>query len=52
MQPEKLETRDLDELASVCEAVEPTLKEVLNPARDLTVFAWEFNRIDHHERVV
>jgi HEPN domain-containing protein len=33
---------DLDELASACEAVDPTLKEVLNPARDLTVFAWEF----------
>jgi hypothetical protein len=35
-------THDLDELASVCEDVDPTLKEVLNPARDLTVFAWEF----------
>jgi hypothetical protein len=29
-------------LASACEAVDPTLKEALNPARDLTVFAWEF----------
>jgi hypothetical protein len=35
-------THDRDELASACEAVDPTLKEVLNPARDLTVFAWEF----------
>jgi len=35
-------THDLDELASACEAIDPTLKEVLNPARDLTVFAWEF----------
>jgi HEPN domain-containing protein len=35
-------THDLDELASACEAVYPTLKEALNPARDLTVFAWEF----------
>jgi HEPN domain-containing protein len=35
-------THDLDELATACEAVDPTLKEVLNPARDLTVFAWEF----------
>ena len=35
-------THDLDELASACEAVDPTLKEGLNPARDLTVFAWEF----------
>jgi HEPN domain-containing protein len=35
-------THDLDELASACEAVDPTLQEVLNPARDLTVFAWEF----------
>jgi hypothetical protein len=25
-----------------CEAVDPILKELLNPARDLTVFAWEF----------
>jgi HEPN domain-containing protein len=35
-------THDLDELASACEAVDPALKEALNPARDLTVFAWEF----------
>lgn len=35
-------THDLDELASACEAVDSTLQEVLNPARDLTVFAWEF----------
>jgi len=35
-------THDLDELASACEAVDPSLKEVLYPARDLTVFAWEF----------
>jgi len=34
-------THDLDELASACEAVDHTLKEVLNPARDLTVFARE-----------
>jgi HEPN domain-containing protein len=35
-------THDLDELASACEAVDPTLKEALKSARDLTVFAWEF----------
>ncbi len=35
-------THDLDELASACEAIDPTLKEALNPARDLTVYAWEF----------
>jgi HEPN domain-containing protein len=35
-------THDLDELAAACEAVDPTLKDVLYPARDLTVFAWEF----------
>lgn len=35
-------THDLDELATACEAVDTTLKEVLEPARDLTVFAWEF----------
>ncbi|MBW1953754.1 MAG: HEPN domain-containing protein [Deltaproteobacteria bacterium] len=35
-------THDLDELASACEDLDPSLKEVLNPARDLTVFAWVF----------
>lgn len=30
-------THDLDELGYSCEAVDPTLKEVLNAARDLTV---------------
>ena len=35
-------THDLDELASTCESADPTLKEALNPARDLTVFAWVF----------
>lgn len=35
-------THDLDELASACEDIDPTLIEILNPARDLTVFAWEF----------
>jgi len=35
-------THDLDELASACEQIDPSLKDVLNPARDLTVFAWEF----------
>ena len=35
-------THDLDELASACERIDGTLREALNPARDLTVFAWEF----------
>jgi hypothetical protein len=33
---------DLDELADPGEAFDLTWKEVLNPARDFTVFAWEF----------
>ncbi len=35
-------THDLDELASACEQIDASLKDALNPARDLTVFAWEF----------
>jgi HEPN domain-containing protein len=35
-------THDRDELARACEALEPGLTTVLEPARDLTVFAWEF----------
>lgn len=35
-------THDLDELASACEGMDASLKGALNPARDLTVFAWEF----------
>lgn len=35
-------THDLDELALACERLDASLKEALNPARDLTVFAWEF----------
>jgi HEPN domain-containing protein len=35
-------THDLDELGRACEAIDPTLAAVLGPARDLTVFAWEF----------
>jgi len=35
-------THDLDELARACESIDPSLAEVLGPARDLTVFAWEF----------
>ncbi|MFH0937750.1 MAG: HEPN domain-containing protein [Planctomycetota bacterium] len=35
-------THDLDELASACEQIDVSLKDALNPARDLTVFAWEF----------
>lgn len=35
-------THDLDDLASACEQIDASLKDALNPARDLTVFAWEF----------
>jgi HEPN domain-containing protein len=35
-------THDLDELASACERLDASLMDILNPARDLTVFAWEF----------
>ena len=35
-------THDLDRLASACEAIEPGLAATLQPARDLTVFAWQF----------
>ena len=35
-------THDLDELAAACEERDATLKEALDPARDLTVFAWAF----------
>lgn len=35
-------THDLDELAAACEKIDASLKKVLDPARDLTVFAWEF----------
>lgn len=35
-------THDLDELAAACEALDAGLRPALDPARDLTVFAWEF----------
>ncbi|MDI6809840.1 MAG: HEPN domain-containing protein [Candidatus Eisenbacteria bacterium] len=35
-------THDLDELASACEQIDASLRDALNPTRDLTVFAWEF----------
>jgi HEPN domain-containing protein len=35
-------THDLDELSRACEEIDPSLRAVLDPARDLTVFAWEF----------
>ena len=35
-------TYDLDELAAACERIDPALQESLDPARDLTVFAWQF----------
>lgn len=35
-------THDLDELALACERIDSWLKDALTPARDLTVFAWEF----------
>jgi HEPN domain-containing protein len=35
-------THDLDELASACERLDQSLADTLDPARDLTVFAWGF----------
>lgn len=35
-------THDLDELASQCESLDPSLAELLDQARDLTPFAWRF----------
>jgi HEPN domain-containing protein len=35
-------THDLDELAMACEKINKSLKGLLVPARNLSVFAWEF----------
>lgn len=35
-------THDLDELGRACELLDPSLIPLLTPARDLTVFAWEY----------
>ncbi|MBI2440704.1 MAG: HEPN domain-containing protein [Lentisphaerae bacterium] len=35
-------THDLDELAMACEEIDASLKEALGPARNLSIFAWEF----------
>jgi HEPN domain-containing protein len=35
-------THDLDELGRACESLDPSLMPLLLPARDLTVFAWEY----------
>jgi HEPN domain-containing protein len=35
-------THDLDELAAACGAIDASLNDELDPARDLTVFAWAF----------
>ena len=35
-------THDLDELAAGCESIDPSLHGFLDPARELTVFAWRF----------
>lgn len=35
-------THDLDILATICESIDSDLISLLGPARDLTVFAWEF----------
>ena len=35
-------THDLDELAAACEGIDASLRGALDPARDLTVFAWAF----------
>jgi HEPN domain-containing protein len=35
-------THDLDELAAACGTIDASLNDALDPARDLTVFAWAF----------
>ena len=35
-------THDLDELALSCSSIDESLMVILDPARDLTVFAWAF----------
>ena len=35
-------THDLDELAAACAVIDTSLDDALDPARDLTVFAWAF----------
>lgn len=35
-------THDLDEIASACEAKDAALFPILDPARELSVFAWTF----------
>jgi len=35
-------THDLDALATVCDAIDPSLADTLKESCDLTVFAWEF----------
>ncbi len=35
-------THDLDELGKACETIDDSLTATLTPARDLTIFAWEF----------
>jgi len=35
-------THDLDELAAACEGIDASSNVALDPARDLTVFAWAF----------
>jgi len=35
-------THELDVLATTCEEIDPSLRPVLDPARDLTYYAWTF----------
>src|SRR3972149_9504445 len=35
-------THDLDELAIACGRIDPALEREVDPARDLTAFAWKF----------
>ena len=37
-----MKTHDLDELAAACEGIDASLNVALDPARNLTVFAWAF----------
>ncbi len=42
-------THDLDELGRACTAIDPTISPLVDMARDLTVFAWEFRYLEAAE---
>lgn len=44
-------THDLDELACACAKVDSALKTKLDPAKDLTTYAWEFRYPGESEEI-